>query len=229
MSDENELVWQSPIGDYSDFKAQIFEGKPVLTFFNGVSLPEPWGWGHGIIQILDNSYKSIYNVSLTAEDENLVTISDLDPTQLVSYLDMHEATITTQDTILVTLYNVTKYDLSSVGGPADGWVTDSLFYELNVKTSEILFKWSALDHVNQIPIEDVQQFYPVANLGQNQSVPYGYFHINSIDKFEDGSYLISSRYYCSLFKISKDGDVEWTLQVRPIHFLSQAQAHIWET
>lgn len=214
MSDDNELIWQSVIGDYSAFRTQTFEGKPVLTYFNGISLPEPYGWGHGIIQILDDSYTSIYNISLTAEEEDFVTIASLDPTQLVSYLDMHEARITAQDTILVTTYNVTQYDLSSVGGPKDGWVADSLFYELDIKTNEILFKWSALAHVDQIPIENVVDFYPIADYGMNQTIPYGYFHINSIDKFDDGSYVISSRYYCSIFKILKDGSVEWTLQVR---------------
>ncbi|KAI1135735.1 ASST-domain-containing protein [Hypoxylon sp. FL0543] len=214
MSDDNELVWQSGIGDYGGFRMQTFEGKPVLTFFNGISLPEPYGWGHGIIQILDDSYTSIYNVSLTAKEEGFVTISGLDPKQLTSYLDLHESKITAQNTILVTAYNVTRYDLSSVGGPPDGWVTDCLFYELDVKTSEILFKWSALDHVDQIPISNVLQFYPIEDFGKNQSLPYGYFHINSVDKFEDGSYLVSSRYYCSLFKISKNGTVEWTLQGR---------------
>ncbi|KAI0882630.1 ASST-domain-containing protein [Annulohypoxylon maeteangense] len=213
MSDDNELVWQSaPLGDYAAFKAQTFEGKPVLTFFNGISLPEPYGWGHGIIQILDESYTSIYNVSLTAAEENFVTIPELDPTQLVSYLDLHESKITADDTILVTVYNVTQYDLSSVGGPVDGWVSDSIFYELDIKTNEILFKWSALSHVDQIPISDVLEFYPLADYGKNQSLPYGYFHINSVEKFTDGSYLISSRYYSSVFKIAKDGSVEWTLQ-----------------
>ncbi|KAI1471130.1 ASST-domain-containing protein [Daldinia caldariorum] len=212
MSDDNELIWQSGYGDYGAFRTQKFEGKPVLTFFNGVSLSEPYGWGYGIIQILDDSYKSIYNVSLTVDEGNFLTLPELDASQIESYLDMHESQITAQDTILVTLYNVTKYDLSSVGGPQDGWVADSLFYELDIKTNEILFKWSVLDHVDQIPISDVQQFYPIADFGKNQSVPYGYFHINSVDKFDDGSYLISSRYYCSIFKISKNGTVEWTLQ-----------------
>ncbi|KAI1078293.1 ASST-domain-containing protein [Whalleya microplaca] len=212
MSDDNELVWQGGRGDFSAFRVQTYEGKPVLTFFNGVSLAEPYGWGHGIIQILDDSYESIYNVSLTAEEENFVTISDIDPTQLVSYLDIHEAKITAQDTILVSTYNVTRTNLSSVGGPEDGWVADSLFYELNIKTNEILFRWSALGHADQIPISDVLQFYPLADFGNNQSLPYGYFHINSVDKFEDGSYLISSRYYCSIFKIAQNGTIEWTLQ-----------------
>ncbi|OTB00822.1 hypothetical protein M426DRAFT_266826 [Hypoxylon sp. CI-4A] len=212
MSDDNELVWEGAYGDYAAFRVQTFEGKSVLTFFNGISLPEPWGFGYGIVQILDDTYTNIYNVSLTAAGENFVPISDLESAGLESYLDMHESRITDQDTILVTVYNVTQYDLSPFGGPEDGWVADSLFYELDVKTNEVLFKWSGLDHVDQIPISDVLQFYPIEDKGVNQSIPYGYFHMNSIDKFEDGSYLISSRYYCSIFKILKNGTVEWTLQ-----------------
>lgn len=214
-SDDGELVWQSPAqGDYSAFRAQMYEGQPVLTFFNGVSLSEPFGWGHGIIQVLDASYESLYNVTLTAEEEGFVTVPEIDPSQLVSYLDIHEARITPQDTILVTDYNVTRHDLSAVGGPEDGWVADSLFYELDVKTNEVLFRWSALESVDRIPIENVLQFYPLEEYGKNQSLPYGYFHINSVDKFADGSYLISSRFFCSIFKVAKNGTVEWTLQVR---------------
>ncbi|KAI0017067.1 ASST-domain-containing protein [Xylariomycetidae sp. FL0641] len=211
--DDGELVWQSPgVGDYSAFRAQTLGGRPVLTFFNGISLPEPWGWGHGIVQILDDAYQSIYNVSLTADAEGYVTISDLDPDQLVSYVDMHEARITAEDTMLVTAYNVSRYDLRSIGGPEDGWIADCLFYEMDIRTNEVLFRWSALDHLDQIPLADALTFYPLADYGRNQSVPYGYFHINSVDKFQDGSYLISSRYYSSLFKVATNGSVEWTLQ-----------------
>ncbi|KAI1336645.1 ASST-domain-containing protein [Xylariaceae sp. FL0016] len=212
MSDDNELVWQSASADYSAYKAQTLDGKPVLTFFNGISMPEPYGWGHGIIQVLDDSYESIYNVSLTAPQEGFVTIPELNATELYSYIDMHEARITPENTMLVTVYNVTQHDLSSVGGPTDGWVADSLFYEVDVKTNEIIFRWSALDHVDQIPIANMLEFYPLEEYGRNQSLPYGYFHINSVEKFDDGSYLISSRYYCSLFKIALDGSVVWTFQ-----------------
>nr|UPX44777.1 hypothetical protein FAC2J5_29 [Penicillium camemberti] len=113
---------------------------------------------------------------------------------------MHENTVTFDGKMLVTGYNVTQTDLSSVGGPKNGWITDSLFYEIEVKTNEILFRWSALDHIDQIPLDHVQPFYPVKDWGHN------------MDKFQDGTYIISSRYYCSLFKIAKDGSVDWTLQ-----------------
>ncbi|KAJ6091880.1 hypothetical protein N7467_003849 [Penicillium canescens] len=210
MSDDNELIWQSPYGDLKDFRVQMLDGKPVLTYFNGIGVPEPFGWGYGIIQILDQSYQSIYNVSVI--HDNYTAVGTVDSSSFVSWLDIHESTMTPDNTMLLTGYNVTQADLSSVGGPKDGWIADSLFYEVDVKTNDILFRWSAKDHVDQISLEDVQPFYPIHDWGHNKSAPYGYFHINSVEKFQDGSFLISSRYYCSLFKIAKDGSVDWTLQ-----------------
>lgn len=214
MSDNNELVWQGPRGDLKGFRAQKLDGKPVITFFNGLGVPEPFGWGYGIIQVLDGSYQSIYNVSV--EHDNYKALGSVNSSSFVSWIDMHENTITSDGTMLVTGYNVTRADLSSVGGPEHGWIADSLFYEIDVKTNEILFRWSALDHIDQIPLQQVQSFYPIKDWGHNSSSPYGYFHINSVEKFQDGTFIISSRYYSSLFKIAKDGSVDWTLQVRSI-------------
>lgn len=211
MSDDNELVWQSPRGDLHDFRMQTLDGKPVLTFWNGLGVPEPFGWGYGLIQILDQNYESIYNVTVT--DDNYQALGSINSTGFYSWLDMHEGTITADGTMLATGYNVTRADLSAVGGPRNGWVADSLFYEIDIKTNEILYRWSALDHIDEITLEAVQEFYPIKDWGKNYSAPYGYFHINSVDKFADGSYLISSRYYSSLFRIATDGSVDWTLQV----------------
>ncbi|KAL5356150.1 ASST-domain-containing protein [Aspergillus floccosus] len=210
MSDGNELVWQSPRGDLHDFRRQTLDGEPVLTFWNGLGVPEPFGWGYGLIQILDQNYKSIYNVTVT--DDNYQALGSINSTGFYSWLDMHEGTITPDGTMLATGYNVTRVDLSS-----------------------ILYRWSALDHIDQITLEAVQEFYPIKDWGRNSSAPYGYFHINSVDKFSDGSYLISSRYYSSLFRIATDGSVDWTIQGKDggdftlspdLHFTYQHDARI---
>ncbi|KAL4891458.1 ASST-domain-containing protein [Aspergillus ambiguus] len=233
MSDENELVWQSPRGDLHDFRVQTLDGKPVLTYWNGLAVPEPFGWGYGLIQILDQNYESLYNVTVT--DDNYQSLGYINSTSFYSWLDMHEGTITSEGTMLATGYNVTRADLSAVGGPKNGWVADSLFYEIDIKTNEILYRWSALDHVDEITLESVQQFYPVSDWGRNSSAPYGYFHINSVEKFADGAYLISSRYFSSLFRIAQDGSVDWTLQGKDggdfklahgLHFTYQHDARI---
>lgn len=213
MTDAGELIWESPTADYSAFSRQVLFGEPVLVYLNGITLPEPWGFGLGIVQILDSSYKSIYNMSITAEQENLVTIDGIDPKELFSYIDMHEAKITPDNTMLVTLYNVTAHDLTKFGGPKEGWLTDAVFYEMDVATNTILHRWRALDHLDELQYNYENPCHPIGQAGKNKTVPFDFFHINSVDKFEDGSYLISSRHTCGIYRIAKDGSVEWVLHV----------------
>lgn len=111
----------------------------------------------------------------------------------------------------MTAINITNYDLRPVGGPQNSWVADSLFYEIDVKTNEVVYRWSALEHVDEIPLQD--SLLPLDGFGANKTYPWGYFHINSVDLFDDGAYLISSRYYCSIFRINPNGTVDWRLQV----------------
>lgn len=215
--EDGELVWQSDYGDYTAFKPQTLFGEPVLALWNGISFPEPWGFGYGIVQILNDRYENIYNVTLwNTSYPTLESIYPLyDPTLYnpFSWIDMHENLITPRGTMFVGVVNVTAWDLSSVGGPTDGWIVDSLILELNVTNSAILWEWSHLKHVGEIPLEDAIPTYPLSDLGTNQSYPWGPFHINSVEEFEDGSLLVSSRHYCSIFKIGRDGAVHWTLNV----------------
>lgn len=214
MSDDNELVWQSERNGFADFRVQTFEDSPVLTHWQGLALGEPWGFGVGIVRIYDESYENIYNVSLTTAQENIIPSGGLDSGMLFSYLDFHESRITRDGTMLVTVYNVTEHDLSPYGGPRNGWVTNSLFYEMDIKTNTVLYRWSALDHTDQIPIDDAIQFHPLEDFGKNKTLPYDYFHLNSVDKLDDGSYIISSRFFCSIFRLTPNGTVEWTFQVQ---------------
>ncbi|KAJ5926625.1 hypothetical protein N7516_008398 [Penicillium verrucosum] len=74
------------------------------------------------MQVLDESYQSIYNVSVTRD--NYKALGSVDGSSLILWVDMHENTITSDGTMLVTSYNVTQTDLSSVGGPENGWIID---------------------------------------------------------------------------------------------------------
>ncbi|KAH8203939.1 hypothetical protein TruAng_001881 [Truncatella angustata] len=212
MTDEGDLIWQGGYGDFSAFKAQTLDGKPVITFFNGVTWSEPYGWGYGLIEVLDDTYQSIYNVTLNGS--LLQTLADADSSGFESWLDMHEDRITPEGTMLTTAYNVSQANLTSVGGQEDGWIADCLFYEIDVKTDTVLFEWSALAHQDQIPLADAVPYYPLSYFGTNQSNPWGPFHINTVNKLDDGSYLISSRQYCSIFMVNPDGSVAWTLNGR---------------
>jgi hypothetical protein len=211
MTDDGELVYQAGYGEYTDFRTQELDGKAVLSFFDGITFSEPNGWGYGVLEIQDDSYQSIYNVTINGTGLN--TLGSFDRENLQSWFDMHEATMTSEGTILATLYNVTQTDLTSVGGPEDGWLADCLFYEVDIKTNEIIHRWSAIEHKDEIPLIDALPTYPLKDYGQNSSFPWGPFHINTVNKLDDGSWLISSRHYCSVFLLHPNGTVAWTLHV----------------
>jgi len=111
--------------------------------------------------------------------------------------DHHEFLITPQDTALITIYHKVMRDLSSVGGPADATVMDGIVQELDIETGEVLFEWHSLDHVS------VQETY---------TKPYDYFHVNSVDVFDEDHLLVSARNTCAVYKIDrKTGEVVWRL------------------
>lgn len=116
---------------------------------------------------------------------------------------------------LFTAYQAQPYDLSPYGMSENlGWIHNSIFQETSVETGELLFEWRSLDHEETSP--KYGQVLPGETLaggkGTTASDAWDYFHINSIDKTEDGDYLISSRHTSSLYKISgEDGRVLWRL------------------
>ena len=103
------------------------------------------------------------------------------------------------------MYNTTTADLTSVGGPKNGWVLDPLVVEVNLTNNEPVFIWSPLAHV---PINTTHS--PLRGTGHNSSSPYDWFHTNSIQSFE-GHYLINSRGTWTSYYVNKDGAIEWQI------------------
>ncbi|KAL4889192.1 ASST-domain-containing protein [Aspergillus ambiguus] len=203
-SDDGQLVWQGPMVNTSAYQPQMLDGEPVLAYWNGADIK---GFGFGQITILNSSYQVIHEVTLQSTDEHpFVTV--LDPQTYPSYIDIHESQFTDDGTILVTAVNVTQMDLSSLGGPSDAWVQDALFYEIDIKTNEVLFRWSTVEHVSQMPLSYSE--LPIDGKGGSKTEPYEYPHLNSVAKYGD-SYLVSSRYMCTIFMVDKNGDVNWRL------------------
>lgn len=122
--------------------------------------------------------------------------------------DLHEFHISPDDTALVTIYDPTLADLTSVGGPEIGWIYDGLFQEIDIATGELIFEWRASEHL------DINNTYHplTASAGNRRDSAFDYFHINSVDKDTDGNYLISARHFHTVICVSKDtGEILWTL------------------
>ncbi len=124
-------------------------------------------------------------------------------------IDIHEHQMTPRNTLLVSAYNNTPQDLSSLGGPKDGYITDSLVFELDIETWDVLFSWAASDHVSFS-----ESHQPVTSKLSNATIeaPWDWFHINFIQLVGE-DYLVNARHCWTTYLISgKDGSVIWGLE-----------------
>jgi hypothetical protein len=186
-----EPVWvhNTDVGTYG-FRAQTYRGQPVLTYWEGNST----SYGHGDVVVLDSSYTEIARVT---------TGGSVGPHQA----DMHESQITPQGTMLLTSYPAVQADLSSIGGPADGWVLDGVAQEVDIATGQVLFEWRALDHV---PISATYQVR-AADEGTRDK-PFDFFHLNSVQPDGKGHLLLSARHTHTVYEVDRvTGDVDWQL------------------
>jgi Arylsulfotransferase (ASST) len=192
MENSGEPVWIGPTGvNMTDLRTQEFEGKPVLTYWSGKSLS---GHGVGIGNILDDSYTLITHVQ---------TVGDMQA-------DLHEFHLTPRGSALMTAYPTVKADLSSVGGPTNGYLLNCHIQEVDIRTGKLLLDWSAIDHV------DLTETYatvknPADGDGTTAAKAFDAYHLNAID-FDDDTLLISSRHTHTIYSIDRStGAMRWRM------------------
>ncbi|KAF7558594.1 hypothetical protein G7046_g5555 [Stylonectria norvegica] len=165
-----------------DPKGALVWGNDYLTFWAGDNTVK--GHGAGYYYMLDRTYNLTRNIGAA---------NGLDG-------DLHEFLITDQGTAMITIYKVVDYDLSSHNTPISS-IWDSIVQEIDIETGAVIFEWYASQHIK---VSD--SYRPI------KDDPWDWFHINSIEKDEDGNYIISSRYTHAIYKIDgKTGDIIWIL------------------
>ena len=187
IDNRGEPVWFAPLrdGNVNDFRVQRYQGKPVITWWQGRQV---LGTGEGEVQILDQSYRPIKRVRAGNGYQ----------------FDFHEAFITERNTYLGIVYSPVPYDLSPVGGRKDGRIIDSVIQEIDIPTGRVLFEWHSIQH---IPLTD-----GYGRHSPSPTQPYDYFHLNSVREDTDGNFLISARDTHAIYKIDrKTGRVMWRL------------------
>lgn len=186
IDDQGEPVWFKPISAAlwaTNFRADRYRGKPVLTWWEGTMTVRGFGRGEGVIA--DASYREIARVRAGNS----------------RHMDMHEFRLTPQGTALFVCYpESVPADLSPIGGPSDGNAYESIIQEVDVESGRVLLEWRSLEH---LPLQDSYQ--PPA-------IPYDYLHVNSIDVTPDGNLLVSGRCTWALYKLERrTGRVIWRL------------------
>ena len=187
IDDKGQMVWFKPMQGKlaADFRTQTYDGKPVLTWWEGRLYV---GDGDGVGQIYDDTYKPVATVR-TGNG--------------YSY-DLHELTITPRNTALVMAYERFERSLKAWGGPSEAKIVDNIIQEVDIKTGQVVFEWHSFGNVS--PDESL---IPVP---KNRGSEWEYFHANAIDLDRDGNFLISARNTSTIYKVNRaTGKIMWRL------------------
>jgi outer membrane protein assembly factor BamB len=198
---QGRLVWFAPSRQPRfNLDVQPYAGRPALTWWQGsVSNAH----GNGVGEIGDGTYHSIHQVRA---GHGLET-------------DLHDLQLTARGTALITVYETTTTDLSSIGGSSEGQVFVGHVQEVDLTTGRVLLDWNSLDHVG---IDESLQ--PAPHRGQG----YDYLHLNSVAEMDDGHLLISARNTCTLYKLDRStGRILWRLGGKRSDFSVSSKARFW--
>ncbi|KIY67702.1 hypothetical protein CYLTODRAFT_352646 [Cylindrobasidium torrendii FP15055 ss-10] len=194
FDNNGSLVWSgADFGRTFTFQPDTLFGESVLLLWEGSGTAHN-GHGEGTILVLNQAYEPIYNLS------NHRTTS-------VGHADLHESRVTPNNTVLLQAYDPIQYDLTPFGGPADGYIYDCVAEEIDVKTGEPLFSWSAIAHVT--PAECQTE---LGTDGTTEDTAWDWFHSNAIEKDSKGNYLINSRHCWTTYYVDgSSGEILWRL------------------
>ena len=203
MDQAGNPVWFRPLYSIyvqnSDFREQSYDGQPVLTMWQGTISgtqsanpnlpagdPEPGAY----FQIINQNYKVIKK--LTAKKGFTA--------------DVHEFTITNQNTALFTAVKQVPADLTPYGGSADGYFDDYSIQEVDLETGQLLFFWDVLAHVD--PADSV---VPASSASSSNNI-WDCFHVNSVEEGPNNTLLVSMRNMWAIYNIDKEtGNIIWQL------------------
>jgi len=179
-----------------DLKVVTYQGRRLLAFY------QYWPSGTGPVgdnyyALYDNHYRLVKRI--TGGDGFRV--------------NTHELQVTPEGTAYLASYPY-------VTDPTTGSkVRDYVIREVNIATGEVLFQWSALDHV---PLSD--SYAPQPNEGY-----WDYFHGNSIDVSALPTIVVSARNTSAVYGIDRQtGDLQWVLGGKSDQFGMVANHPDWQ-
>ena len=188
ISNTGKVIWFHPLPlreVATDFRTQTYQGKPVLTWWQG---PGFGAFSSGTDYIYNDRYQQIAEVKAGNGYS----------------ADGQEFLITPWNTALITADKYETANLISIGGPAGQAVIDGIVQEIDISTGKVLFQWNSADHV---PYSDSENPRPAS-----AAIPSDWFHINAVHLDTDGNLLISSRYTWTTYKVNlHTGAIIWEL------------------
>ncbi|RMJ10030.1 hypothetical protein CDV36_010340 [Fusarium kuroshium] len=167
-----------------DARAQESQGFQYLTFIEG-----------GFCHIFDNTYQKKWTV----------TVEGLGGTGA----DIHEFQFTTTGTAIMSVYQDVRFNLTALGGAMDGWLSDSVFQEVELETNRVTNVWRASNHFDLN--DTLLEYNPATTYRGGEG--FDWFHLDSVFKTKDGHYLVSSRALSAIALLRADEDLNpgWIL------------------
>ncbi len=196
-------VWFRPLRSTdlmnSDFRTQMLDGRPVLTFWQGTiaspstatNLPPGSPEPGACFYIYDNHYRLVG--TLTPKDGWAA--------------DVHEFLLTAQGDALYISTKTVPMDLTAYGGPSNGSVNDEEVQEVDLATGKLVFTWDELEHVSLSDSE-----VPASSADASDGYVWDAFHMNSLEQGPQNQVLISSRNTWAVDDVDMtDGHTLWQL------------------
>jgi hypothetical protein len=184
LDGRGEPIWFRPEPNKTamNLRVQKYEGKPVLTWYEGDVLG---GYG-GDFVVADEGYREIARVKAGHGEHG----------------DLHEFLLTSRGTALITIYSNIPFDLTPVGGSSAGQLTEGVIQEIDVPTGKVLTEWRSSAHIGL----DESVLPSVKNDVAD------YFHLNSVGVDTDGHLLVSARHTSAVYKLDRrTGAILWRL------------------
>jgi len=186
--DGKHVVWSQavPTGQTAaDFRTQTYDGRPVLTWWQGTGLG---ALASGVDEIYDAHYRKIAEVRAG----NGYTA------------DGHEFLITPWNTALILAYTTATADLTSLGGSSHQKVIDGVVQEIDIAIGKVLFQWNSADHV---PYAQSEQPLP-----SSPDTAWDWFHVNAVKVDAHGNLLVDARDTWTAYEVSRrSGQILWQL------------------
>jgi Arylsulfotransferase (ASST) len=184
------MIWFKPLPPHvsaTNLQVQQWGGQPVLTWWQGTITGHGFGLGEDVIA--NSAYTEIAHVHAGNGLRS----------------DLHEFELSPRATALITAYEPELCNLAAAGGSSNAAATDGVLQEIDVNTGLVRFQWTSLDHVA------LSDSYEQARKASTEW-PFDFFHINSINRDQDGSLLVSARNTWAAYDIdARSGQIEWQL------------------
>ena len=153
--------------------------------------------GSGLGVIMNNHYEIVKTVQSVGA---------------MSSADFHEFRLTQTNSALLTVYRP-QFSKSR-------WLLDSCFQEVDLTDGHLIFEWCAVDHIHtdesRVPFDS----YEMVGDAETKETAWDFVHLNSVDKFAGGDYLVSARHMDAILRISHvDGSIVWRLNGDRSNFL----------